>query len=561
MVCACRGNCASCSCFTAGVACSAACHNRVVNTNCSRPPPQQEQEQQPLPAWLWAKRSLTAVVVAMFVMHFGSKYYVRVAGVIPFGFVPILHRGAAAYVGKYMPAPVAVAGAAIVMQAARCPHPVPSASVHHHGSTNASEVDIPVLQRSDHSWFQGYAGDTRSLFVGPSGSGKSTSFQIALSEMQRPCVYLAGRKVGNPWAAIASSCGVSEGLSANPERIRDIIEPALQILHDIGWQPMAIFIDDVHGVFDLHHGDMALLATFLLEMSIQGLISVNFASSEARATLIVKALPGFSKRFKTEIVPYALLSDVTVYLKNQTLLKDGQVTDVIHVTGASLHDVGIVVARFLNASATDDELSNVLDSFVMRDALIMNLALDGTNHLGHVTTADSISVCSVVFESLRETDSVPLNSLLSKHQLSVSYELSGEWAKNFLDILRWLVSQNLLLELPGLVFPPVPVFMFHDPCQRRTYERLRPEPVQMAVPIVDVFTQYPDAIKMEEVVRAIAKLEGYSEEEVTADVKTLLTARVKTVGNLRALSVEQIKELGLPPVVTAYMQRVKKGGK
>jgi hypothetical protein len=77
----------------------------------------------------------------------------------------------------------------------------------------------------------------------------------------------------------------------------------------------------------------------------------------------------------------------------------------------------------------------------------------------------------------------------------------------------------------------------------------------------DPFAQYDDAIKMEEVVEAIAKERDYSEEEVTADVKTLLTARVKTVGDLRVLSVERIEKLGLPPVVTEYMLRVKKGGK
>jgi hypothetical protein len=80
---------------------------------------------------------------------------------------------------------------------------------------------------------------------------------------------------------------------------------------------------------------------------------------------------------------------------------------------------------------------------------------------------------------------------------------------------------------------------------------------------VDVFTQYSDAIKMEEVVRAIAEKEGFFEntERWQKHLSKLTENEIDTVGNLRALSVEQIKELGLPPVVTAYMLRVKKGGK
>jgi hypothetical protein len=81
------------------------------------------------------------------------------------------------------------------------------------------------------------------------------------------------------------------------------------------------------------------------------------------------------------------------------------------------------------------------------------------------------------------------------------------------------------------------------------------------LPSADAFAQYPDAATMQVVVRAIAEKEGYSEEEVAPSLAILRSAMVKTAGNMRALSVEQIKELGLPPVVTAYMLRVKKGGK
>jgi len=120
--------------------------------------------------------------------------------------------------------------------------------------------------------------------------------------------------------------------------------------------------------------------------------------------------------------------------------------------------------------------------------------------------------------------------------------------------LRHLVRENLLLELPGFRF------MFHDPRQRRTYERIRPEPVEPATVAVDWFAQYDDAVKLEEVIVAVSKQEGYSDEDMVPVLAILHAALVRSVGNLRALSVEQIKELRLPPVVTAYMWRIKKGG-
>ena len=64
----------------------------------------------------------------------------------------------------------------------------------------------------------------------------------------------------------------------------------------------------------------------------------------------------------------------------------------------------------------------------------------------------------------------------------------------------------------------------------------------------------------QEVVRKVAKKEGYSEEEVQQDLAVLNGNRVRTVGNLRALTKEDIKELGLSPVVTRYLLRVKAGG-
>jgi len=65
---------------------------------------------------------------------------------------------------------------------------------------------------------------------------------------------------------------------------------------------------------------------------------------------------------------------------------------------------------------------------------------------------------------------------------------------------------------------------------------------------------------MEEVLRAVAKEQSYTEEDVQQDLEMLQAKRVRTVGNLRVLSKERIEELGLPPVVTEFMLRVKAGG-
>ena len=64
----------------------------------------------------------------------------------------------------------------------------------------------------------------------------------------------------------------------------------------------------------------------------------------------------------------------------------------------------------------------------------------------------------------------------------------------------------------------------------------------------------------QEVLRMVAKKEGYSEEEVQQVLAVLNGKRVRTVGNLRALTNGVIKDLGLPPVVTRYLLRVKAGG-
>jgi hypothetical protein len=76
----------------------------------------------------------------------------------------------------------------------------------------------------------------------------------------------------------------------------------------------------------------------------------------------------------------------------------------------------------------------------------------------------------------------------------------------------------------------------------------------------DPFALLPDAATMEEVLRAVAKEEGYTEEDIKQDLNVLHGMRVRTVRNLRALSKEDIKELGLPPVVARYLLRTKAGG-
>ena len=75
----------------------------------------------------------------------------------------------------------------------------------------------------------------------------------------------------------------------------------------------------------------------------------------------------------------------------------------------------------------------------------------------------------------------------------------------------------------------------------------------------DPFAAYDDKTKMEDVVRAIADKEEYDEEEIAPTLTILKQQLIKSVRNLRSLSVERIEQLGMPPVVTEYLQRVKKG--
>jgi hypothetical protein len=64
----------------------------------------------------------------------------------------------------------------------------------------------------------------------------------------------------------------------------------------------------------------------------------------------------------------------------------------------------------------------------------------------------------------------------------------------------------------------------------------------------------------QEVVRMVAKERGYTEERWQKHAKLLAEKEIDTVGDLRVLTNGDIEKLGLPPVVTRYLLRVKAGG-
>jgi hypothetical protein len=58
----------------------------------------------------------------------------------------------------------------------------------------------------------------------------------------------------------------------------------------------------------------------------------------------------------------------------------------------------------------------------------------------------------------------------------------------------------------------------------------------------------------------LLSLPNYTEEDTKQDLDVLHGKRVRTVGDLRVLSKEDIKDLGLPLVVARYLLRTKAGG-
>ena len=74
----------------------------------------------------------------------------------------------------------------------------------------------------------------------------------------------------------------------------------------------------------------------------------------------------------------------------------------------------------------------------------------------------------------------------------------------------------------------------------------------------DPFALLPDTATMEEVLHMVAKEQGFAEEEVQHDLASLHGKRVRTVGDLRVLSKEQIIAYELPDVVQNYLRRVLK---
>jgi hypothetical protein len=64
----------------------------------------------------------------------------------------------------------------------------------------------------------------------------------------------------------------------------------------------------------------------------------------------------------------------------------------------------------------------------------------------------------------------------------------------------------------------------------------------------------------QEVLRMVAEERGYTEEQLKSSRTKLDDSLIFTVGDLRVLTDGDIKDLGLPPVVTRFLLRVKAGG-
>jgi hypothetical protein len=73
----------------------------------------------------------------------------------------------------------------------------------------------------------------------------------------------------------------------------------------------------------------------------------------------------------------------------------------------------------------------------------------------------------------------------------------------------------------------------------------------------DPFAEFLDETSIGEVLSKVAEERKFTQQEVAQDLAKLDEARVRTVGNLRVLSVKQIEALKVPPVVMAYLLRIK----
>jgi hypothetical protein len=288
---------------------------------------------------------LLVVLAAVFVM-LSPMSYTKVLSLLPSAFAASVHVWVGASpIGKFLPGLVKELGAVVVIKASRCPVPSTEART----LRTASSMPIPLLVRSDQEWFSEEVNGSLALFVGPSGSGKTTGFQLALSGLDRPCIFINGRKQPDVWAALGQACGVSGGAAG-----REIIKAAFEHLRRDGEKTPTIFIDDVHALFGSDPA-MGPFATWLLEMQ-RALVTVNFLSSEASAAKLFEPLAGFSKRLRKVFVGYTPIKDVEAYLGNHTQLTPAQINDVVGVTGGSLHDVGIFMATFLNKAASDKDI-------------------------------------------------------------------------------------------------------------------------------------------------------------------------------------------------------------
>ena len=104
------------------------------------------------------------------------------------------------------------------------------------------------------------------------------------------------------------------------------------------------------------------------------------------------------------------------YLKNATRLSGSQIGEVLHVIAASLHDVGIVAARFLNSTATNQIVEGILETFIEQDVAEMNNTLEGDPkyRANGVSATDSKYVTSLILETLRVSESVEKFTILEQ---------------------------------------------------------------------------------------------------------------------------------------------------
>lgn len=298
-------------------------------------------------------------------------------------------------------------------------------------------------------------------------------------------------------------------------------------------------MDDVH-VRNLQGDELDALCQWLEELNMEGLALVHFMSSEESAfdqlsgckfcSLAVSnevmltvwfsacLVSGMSKRLKAVYVPYADSSDVKAYLEKATNMNAIQVNQTLHVTGASMHDVGEAVAVSIGLSSTDLQqplsgyavsvcvlrcakqhhlfslfpLALLLNQTNVDKAEMESVVLDGVVKVPvravHTTAelprADIITASLLLFETLRAHSGKRV-LLRDISPLNVCPQ------STFDATLDDLVSTNLLFIF---VDQGDRFLIFHDPRQLRTFELIVPK---ASPPRSDPFAEYPDDTNME----------------------------------------------------------------